>query len=139
MAGETDLQKILQNLSPTIRPESYVFCTEKEAKYGDLAHSNPIACCIEEEGLTLILSQQNADKAGLFYETVFRCICLNIHSSLEAVGLTAVVSTALAKQGISANMMAGYFHDYIFVPADQIHTAHRTIINIASQSSQKDR
>jgi len=43
-------------------------------------------------------------------------ITLEVHSSLEAVGLTAAVSQALASEAISANIMAGYFHDHIFVP-----------------------
>ena len=42
-------------------------------------------------------------------------ITLNIHSSLEAVGLTAAVLQALASEAISANVVAGFYHDQIFV------------------------
>jgi hypothetical protein len=43
-------------------------------------------------------------------------ITLNVHSSLEAIGLTAAVAGRLALHGISANVVAAYYHDHIFVP-----------------------
>jgi len=46
-------------------------------------------------------------------------ITLDIHSSLEAVGLTARVSAALAERGISANIIAALNHDHVFVPWDR--------------------
>jgi len=57
-----------------------------------------------------------ADQHAFGYEAVFRKISLRVHSSLEAVGLTAAFATQLSDEGISANVVAGYFHDHIFVP-----------------------
>ena len=52
-----------------------------------------------------------------------RRITLTVHSSLEAVGLTAAVATCLAQAGISANVVAAYHHDHVFVPEADAETA----------------
>ncbi len=117
MAGETDLAALLHKLVPDLLPQTYVFCTVDGAKYGHLSHTEPLASFQESEGLTLVLSQDSADKEGLRYEGTFRCVSLNVHSSLEAIGLTAVIASALARQNISANMIAGFYHDHLFVPS----------------------
>ncbi|MFF0630835.1 ACT domain-containing protein [Streptomyces sp. NPDC004296] len=70
----------------------------------------------EEEGLTLVLDRQDADQAGLTYDYVASWITLRVHSSLEAVGLTAVFAEALAQAGLSCNVVAGFHHDHLFVP-----------------------
>jgi hypothetical protein len=66
-----------------------------------------------------VLAKQSADVAGLAYDSVFNCITLMVHSSLDAVGLTAAVSGKLAANGISANVMAAYHHDHVFVPENK--------------------
>ena len=119
MSGETSLAVLLSELSPRLQPTPYVFCCIQGAKYGDLAHTEPIASMAEAEGLTVVLSQDAADREGLGYTGLFRCILLEVHSSLHAVGLTAVVAQTLATASISANVIAGYHHDHVFVPADR--------------------
>lgn len=123
MAGIEDLDKLLVLLQPSLRPGDFVFCTAGNLKYGDLAELQPIASYQEEEGLTLVLDKQAADTAGLAYESVFNCITLMVHSSLDAVGLTAAVSSKLAANGISANMIAAYYHDHVFVPKNKAQLA----------------
>ena len=70
----------------------------------------------EPEGRTLVLPRERAASLGLAYGFVASWITLRVHSSLDAVGLTAAVATALAAEGISANVVAGYYHDHVFVP-----------------------
>jgi hypothetical protein len=116
MAGIVELEALLQSLQPELQPGEYVFCTV-EGRYADVAHLNPLACFKEAEGLTLILPAQAAEEGRLPFDGRFKHIALRVHSSLEAVGLTAAVATQLAMHGISANVVAAYFHDHIFVPA----------------------
>lgn len=88
-------------------------------KSREVIDPNDVICTFkEEEGLTLIIEQGKADELGLSYDFVASWITLQIHSSLEAVGLTAAFSSALAKNEISCNVVAGYYHDHIFVKHD---------------------
>ena len=123
MAGQKDLDTLLVLLQPSLLPGDFVFCTAANLKYGDFAELQPLASYQEEEGLTLVLSKQSADVAGLAYDSVFNCITLMVHSSLDAVGLTAAVSGKLAANGISANVMAAYHHDHVFVPENKAQLA----------------
>ena len=123
MSGETDLATMLLQLEPVLLPDLVVFCTVENARYGDLAHTQPLASMREPEGLTLVMSKEAADRDGLSYAGTFRWIRLNIHSSLHAVGLTAAVAQRLATHEISANMVAGYYHDHVFVPSDRAEQA----------------
>ena len=72
---------------------------------------------LETEGLTLIVDADTALRHSLAFDGVYRMITLTVESSLTDVGLTACVATALAEEGISANMVAAKHHDHLFVPA----------------------
>ena len=130
MAGETDINTLLSGLSPQLLDDTYVFCTLPDGVYGDYAMTRPIASFQEIEGLTLVMTQGNADTQGLDYDGLFHCISLQIHSSLQAVGLTAAISGKLADADISANIIAGYYHDHLFVPQANVVEALEILNNI---------
>ena len=117
MTGETQLATLLRSLDPELAAPEVVFVSFTDAQYGDYADLQPLAMVQEAEGMTLVVQKALADQFQLAYDGVFRCITLKAHSSLQAVGLTAAVSRQLAQRGISANVLAGYYHDHIFVPA----------------------
>ncbi len=118
MTGIVELDELLKSMTPEIQSGEYVFCTV-DGDYSDYAHLNPLAFFVEPEGFSLILSVEAADKAQLTYDSTFKQITLTVHSSLDAVGLTAAVATKLSSYGISANVVAAYYHDHIFVHSDK--------------------
>ncbi len=123
MSGEKNLDKLLTAMSPEMMAAEFVFCCFEKACYGDHAELEPIAAFSESEGLTLVISRAKADEHNIGYESVFSCITLKVHSSLDAVGLTAAFSAKLTDHGISANVIAGYYHDHIFVQTNQAENA----------------
>lgn len=114
MSGIKELDELLSSMSPKLQEQEFVFCTVK-GELSDYLSLSPLAAFIEAEGLTLVLEKGRAKSANLEFEGSFRQITLTVHSSLAAVGLTAAVSTKLAAKGISANVIAAYYHDHIFV------------------------
>ena len=113
MAGETNLSELLKTMHPTLNEGDYVFCTIPTAQ--EIEPSQFIGSFKEKEGLTIILDKNIADSLKLDYNYIAAWITLTMHSSLEAVGLTAAFSNALAKAGIGCNVIAAYYHDHIFV------------------------
>lgn len=118
MNGIIELDKLLKSMSPQLQDGEYVFCT-MNGDYTDYANLKPLASFQEAEGLTLTLPADNADQAQLPYDGKFKQITLTVHSSLEAGGLTAAVAAKLTEHGISANVVAAYYHDHIFVPIEK--------------------
>jgi hypothetical protein len=89
----------------------------------EYCHLNLIATFVEVEGLTLVLLKEVAENSGLNFEGIFKQITLTVHSSLDAVGLTAAISNKLVSKEISANVMAAYFHDHSFVQTEKAESA----------------
>jgi len=113
MAGETSLSVLLRSMSPQLNHGQYVFCSLPN---GPLPTGlEPLGSFKEQEGLTVILEKTQAEDAGLSFDYVAAWITLNVHSALQAVGLTAAFATALGTAGISCNVVAGYYHDHLFV------------------------
>ena len=113
MSGQTALTTLIAGMSPELHPDVYVFATI--AAVPENVH--PVMQFKETEGITLILPETEA--AGLTVDFRCRMITLNIHSSLDAVGFLARITTALAASGMGVNPVSGFYHDHLFVPADR--------------------
>jgi len=122
MTGVTDLNELLKSMSPEIQTGEFVF-SSIDGKLMDYIHLNPLATFTEAEGLTLIIDVNTAKKEKIDFESTYKQITLTIHSSLDAVGLTAAIATKLTNKNISANVVAAYYHDHIFVQTEKAEAA----------------
>ena len=115
MSSERDLEKLLSGMRPARRRDAVVMVTLSTPP----SDIEVLATVREDEGLTVVVEQTVADAHGWDYDVALTWITLQVHSALDAVGLTASFSTALADAGIGCNVLAGRFHDHLLVPAHQ--------------------
>lgn len=130
--GETDLATLLRSMRPVLRDGIYVFVTLPPGS--DRLRIEPLMSFREAEGLTLIISEEEAAAFGL--EPVFRSrlITLDVHSSLEAVGFLAVITSHLAAAGMGCNPVSAFYHDHLFVPADRAEEALEILEALAAKA-----
>jgi uncharacterized protein len=130
-SGETNLSKILKTLSPELNPGEYIFHSTNDLAQFD--QKDVIGLFKEKEGVTVIISRELADLKRIPYKFVASWITLTVNSALDAVGLTAAFSNALTKENISANVIAGYYHDHIFVAKEDAEKAMRALNQLSKQ------
>ncbi|KAL1305218.1 hypothetical protein AAFC00_002136 [Neodothiora populina] len=144
--GTSDLSNLIRTMRPTLHPSTFIFChilsspsstSRPQAPHLPSLPTNLEIQCLfrEAEGWTLIATEASLQRS-LEAETEgsleaireqvddasnrWCMITLNVHSSLLAVGFIAAVAQRLKMSGIPSNVIAGYFHDHIFVPEGKV-------------------
>ncbi|KAM3095349.1 ACT domain-containing protein [Phormidesmis sp. 146-35] len=130
MTGEHHLAKLLKSIQPVLYPEEYVFCCVSE-KLMKCLNVSAIAQFRESEGITLIINKQEAENANLEYQYISKMITLSIHSSLNAIGFLAVVTTKFTEHGISVNVVSAYYHDHLFVAVENADRALKLLLEMS--------
>ncbi|MGF6875842.1 ACT domain-containing protein [Paraburkholderia sp. MM5477-R1] len=130
----SDLAQLLASMQPELNEGAYVFSSVRADR--DVSQLAPLATFREREGLTVIIDEPTALREGL--PVLFRAawITLNVHSDLEAVGLTAAVADALTRARISCNVVAAAFHDHIFVPVERARDALAQLTDLQVRAGQ---
>lgn len=133
MSGERDFSKLIRSINPVRNDGEFVFCSFSVTENIDL--SQAICLFKEKEGLSVIFPKNVADEKKYNYSFIASWITLMVHSSLEAVGLTAAVSKTLAEENISCNVVAGFHHDHIFVARKDAERAIRVLVGFGRKVS----
>ena len=131
MTGEQDLTILRRQMSPRLHDGTYVYCCFADFKLPP--GLQPMCTVLELEGLTAVVEKSAALERGAPFVFESRLITLTIHSSLEAIGFTALVAGRLAEEGIACNAMAGYHHDHLLVPAARADDAMRVLRELSSE------
>ena len=134
MPEKRDIGEILAEMGPVLHPDTYVFSSLKPG-VALPEGLEPVGTFREIEGLTLIVREEDARRYKLIKSAPMRAITLNVHSSLEAVGLTAAIASALTAHNISANVVAGFYHDHVFVGAADGERAVTILRTLAERSA----
>ena len=116
----SDLSGMLAGMAPVLDARRWEFALVA----GD-PPADAFAVIREDEGLTAIVSGESG---------AFARITLMVHSSLDGVGLTAAVATALAAAGIACNVVAGFHHDHLFVPWERREEALAILSDISARA-----
>ncbi len=124
----TDLDQLIKSIEPVLNPGVFAFVSVQSAEA--LQSVKVIASICETEGYSAVIAESDAISLGL--PIMFRAgwITLTVNSDLQAVGLTAAFAGALGKAGISCNVVAGAFHDHIFVPIERTSAAMDVLKNL---------
>ena len=120
-------------MQPVLNPGRFVFVTLAANQSLDLR--SVIASVLEPEGLSVILTEQDAIGLGLKADYIAAWITLTVQSDLAAVGLTAAFSNALAQAGLSCNVVAGNNHDHVFVPHEQAQVAMTVLHSLQARAA----
>lgn len=124
-----DLEQSLAALEPN-NAGVYLFCTVDALPQG----LEPFAVIREDEGTTVVITRDDALAHGLTADTAMTRISLGAFTSLEAVGITATVAQTLASSSIPCNVIAGFYHDHLFVPEERGKEALRLLESLGRQA-----
>ena len=125
MSGIADLKETLSSIKVSCDGIEYGFASiENNA---DIDRNKVLATFQENGRVALIASAEYLSAQKIEQEGPYAKLTIDIHTSLELVGLTAVLATKLADNGISANVVAAFYHDHVFVPYERKDEAVRLI------------
>jgi len=128
--------EMISKMTPEMRSGTFVFVTTDDPALGTSLSVDAISIFREEEGISVIIPVELAERSMLNTDHPMRCITLNVYSSLDGVGLTSAVSTALGDNDIPCNIVAAFHHDHVFVPSDRAERAVQVLKSLQNRTAE---
>lgn len=108
-------------LKPFRHPGVFVYCSLRDR--AQLAGVEPIASVREREGWSVIVPEGTATERGWPALLRVAWIEFGLTTGLAEIGITARAARCLADAGIACNVVAGAYHDHLFVPVERADAA----------------
>ena len=121
--GQTNLLKALSSVNVSCDEVEYGFATIPFEMEMEIVINDVLGTFKEAEGTTIIASKDYLSTKGIPFEGPFAKLTIDIHTSLELVGITALLTNKLAEIGLPGNVVAAYYYDHVFVQYDLRHKA----------------
>ncbi len=112
LAPLRDLETILAALDPRLNPGRYAVVSVTQPIDG----ARPFMTIVEPEGLTMLLTVEEAERLDVAFELPLAWITLGAVRAIGAIGLVPTVTTALAQARIPSVAGVGRWHTHLFVP-----------------------
>lgn len=125
-----ELDRIIASLDARIEGH-YVFTTHAQIP-DDV---EVFASVREQEAVTSVIPVTEAERLGLPTEPSYTRISIGAKTSLDMVGITSMLAQTLASREIPCNVIAGFYHDHLFVPENQAGEA-QALLNALSKQAQ---
>jgi hypothetical protein len=130
-----DTLAMVAGMEPVIRDPVWVYCHSDDPVLIAAAIPHAFGVVREELDTTLILERAKAQALGFDCSMPMRQITLQVFSALDASGLTAAFAPPLAAAGIPCNVVAGFHHDHLLVPAGRADQALRILLQIQAAAA----
>ncbi len=125
------LTELLAALDAKRRPGTYTLLAA-DPRFG----AEEIEALIrEDEGVSVVVSIHAAERLGTAVGFRAAWLTLGVTSDVRDVGLTAAVSSALARASIPCNVLAGLHHDHLLVPDEDAAQALAILDDLRSSAA----
>ena len=126
-----DLATLIRSMRPVLHPDTFVFVRLPDDSIPPTLR--PVMTFRETEGLTAIVTREEAAAAGFLGAFPCRMITLEVQSALEAVGFLAAITARLAAAEIAVNPVSAFHHDHLFVPEARAEEALRILRKMSAE------